>query len=76
MASCIDVECFVCGEFADLNRCGILFSPSTKRRPTKKHSLCNFCYYKLRRMAELLRGEAMERLVLQVNYEKRRPAEN
>jgi len=64
MTSYISVECFVCGEFANLHRCGMLFSPSTKRRPTKKHSLCNFCYYKLRRLAELLRGEAMKNIAI------------
>lgn len=70
MANYLSVECFVCGEFTNLHRCGILLSPSTKRRPTKKHSLCDLCYYKLRRLAELVRGETMSSLVLLAYSEK------
>ncbi|MBM3910723.1 MAG: hypothetical protein FJ356_03640 [Thaumarchaeota archaeon] len=70
MVSYLSVECFVCGEFTNLHRCGLLLSPSTKRRPTKKHSLCDICYYKLRRLAELVRGEAMNSLVLLKYSEK------
>lgn len=59
MANYLSVECFVCGEFTNLHRCGLVLGPSSKRRPTKKHSVCQICYRTVKRFLETRRQRCM-----------------